>query len=244
MSSNGEGSFKLHFFGESVTVDATTTIADFEKIVEESFSSITKISTVGSTHSTICYFNPSAPYAAHTKISFITDWGTMSEFKVSETYNTTLIVSSQINGLDSVKYANNGIYSIAYTPTISGNYDVSVSLNGSFVWSDLSSGVIVYPSKASAPHSTHNFSYTVTAVVPQSFAIQAIDRFGNSLVGSLAPENEFIVHLSGKSHTCNYREEKLLLPATVSYNSLAETTEYVARHTPEVAGFYEAKILL
>ena len=241
LNSNGEGSFKLHFLDESVTVDATTTIADFEKIVEGSFSSITKISTVGSTHSTICYFNPRAPHVAHTKISFIADWGTMPEFQVSEANNTSSIVSSQINGLDSVKYIKSGLYSIAYTATVSGSYDISVSLNGSFVLSDLSAGVLVTPSKASAPHSTHNFSYTVVAGVQHSFAIQAIDRFGSTLVGSLAPWNEFIATLSGKPHACNSRS---LLRATVTYNSLVETTEYLARYTPEVAGLYEARILL
>ena len=148
-----------------------------------------------------------------------------------------------MKGLDSINCNNHRKCIIACAPSISVDYDVSVSLNGSFAWIDISSGNSVIPSKVSAPHSTHNFTYTSISGVPQSFSIQAIDSFGNSLTGTLPPDNDFIACLSGTPRVCGSFEEKIL-QATVDYNYFSDKTKCVAKHTSNVSEIYEAKILL
>ena len=67
-----------------MTVHVTKSMTDFEKIIEESFFNVTKVSTVGSVYNTICYIDHIAPGTKCTKIYFVAEWDTMSEFQVSE----------------------------------------------------------------------------------------------------------------------------------------------------------------
>jgi len=58
----------------------------------------------------------------------------------------------------SIVESSDGLYSIIYTPTVSGAYDINVWIAGADVSTDLTKGVMVAPAQEYAATSTHNIS--------------------------------------------------------------------------------------
>ena len=74
--------------------------------------------------------------------------------------NVSAAVFPMVDGLDSIAPhpAGPGLYTVLYTPTVAGPYDVALTLNGVAVANDLTRGVAVAPAKEYAATTTHNMS--------------------------------------------------------------------------------------
>ena len=160
--------------------------------------------------------------------------------------------------IDSISHVENGLYKITYTPTVSGHYDASITIKGDSIATDLSRGLIIQPARADAIKSTHTASPLVTEGIEESFAIQAIDRYGNELWSELpSREDEFVVDLEGTPHKCSGREDDgVAHPADLVYSGATSTASssidedgssgglYEASYSPKLAGTHHVSIRL
>ena len=74
--------------------------------------------------------------------------------------NVSAAVFPMVDGLDSIapNPAGPGLYTVLYTPTVAGPYDVALTLNGVAVANDLTRSVAVAPAQEYAATTTHNMS--------------------------------------------------------------------------------------
>ena len=79
--------------------------------------------------------------------------------------NVSAAVFPMVDGLDSIAPhpAGPGLYTVLYTPTVAGPYDVALTLNGVAVTNDLTRGVAVAPAQEYAATTTHNLRYHITS---------------------------------------------------------------------------------
>ena len=144
--------------------------------------------------------------------------------------------------IDSIAHVENGLYKITYTPTVSGHYDASITIKGDSIATDLSRGLIIQPARADAIKSTHTASPLVTEGIEESFAIQAIDRYGNELWSELpSREDEFVVDLEGTPHKCSGREgDGVAHRANLVFSGATSTTAGSINEDDSLGGLYEA----
>ena len=163
--------------------------------------------------------------------------------------------------IDSIDHVDSGLYRVAYTPIVSGQYDASITIKGDTISTDLSNGLTIRPARADAIKSTHNASPLVTEGIDETFAIQAIDRYGNELWSELSSkqEDEFLVDLKGAPHVCSGREggDAIAHPVDLEYSPEVGDVEadaeysgsgsgglYKASYTPTLAGTHQVSIRL
>ena len=110
-----------------------------------------------------------------------------SALKVDTAEAGSVVFNELVKGGVSIKYdgAATGIYTVSYTPTLKGAYDVKVTIQGLDVGTDLSKGVVVAPAIARALESSHNAQPLAVEGVTETFTIQAKDRFLNELDSSI-----------------------------------------------------------
>ena len=80
-----------------------------------------------------------------------------------------------------IKYLDDGLFRVDYTPRVSGLYSASIKINDMYLWTDHSFGVIIDPTYASAHHSTHNSNAVAVAGAEQLIDVVLRDRFDNRI---------------------------------------------------------------
>lgn len=224
--------FLLHYMSESITVNVTTTLEQFENLLLDFFS--VDVSVTG-THMTVCDTTTASTQIRFNKAS------TKPTLFASSVVGLSVHISTDIDGFDDVQYIGSGQYKVSYTPVISGHYAISVSIGSEQIWTDLSNGVYVEPSIASAPYSSHNSVLYATEGVEEKFMIQAKDRFGNDLVSSLLGSQEFEVEFIGKPDKCSGREEETKFSALLEKQIQGKVD---ATYNPGLAGVHQVSITL
>lgn len=157
--------------------------------------------------------------------------------------------------IDSIDHVDSGLYRVAYTPIVSGQYDASITIKGDNISTNLSNGLTIRPARADAIKSTHNASPLVTEGIDETFTIQAIDRYGNELWSELpSKEDEFLVYSEGVPHLCSGREGDTIADSVdLEYSPEAGDVEadaeysgglYKASYTPTLAGTHQVSIRL
>ena len=194
---NNDGmSFELTFFNEGVAVQANTTLADLEALIE-TFTYLNNVTvTSPNGQGTVC-----ADEATDLYVTFETEKLTQPTFGVRDAVNVQVFTGEAVQGIDSITYlgGTTGQYEVVYTPRIKGNYSIAIEVDGVEIESDLSSGVYVLPAAVSAPQTAHDARLVATEDVTEPFTIQATDRFGNHLDGGIG-DAAFLVTLNGTAH--------------------------------------------
>jgi hypothetical protein len=130
-----------------------------------------------------------------------------------------------------------GLYSITYTPTRAGVFDIFVQINGNDVATDLTAGIKVAPAVEYAATSTHNVSQVNIEGVREYFAIQLRDRFGNELSGPLDPLSSLVIQLNGRSDGCEI-SQTVVIPVVSSTALPVTNGVYNFWYNPTIAGNY------
>jgi hypothetical protein len=244
------GSFELRILDKRIQVDAETSMPDLKRMIRDSLGLDYLVGTHGSTHSTVCHYDPTSPVTAVTRLSFAKETGPLPPFDIVSEQSVIISVDNLVDAVDSVEYLGFGHYALSYTPTISGTYSASLEIDGEYLWSDLSSGVIVHPSIASARHSTHNSNLVTVAGKQAFFHVISRDRFGNRLHSNTSDETSLIVGLVGQPASCSGQQDGDVVTRSRPHVRVDELEigspdgHYRVAYTPSMAGTYQALIML
>ena len=147
--------------------------------------------------------------------------------------HSTLEVSVGIDAIEHIEM--NGLYQIYYTPIKSGHFTIYLQINNDALWTDLSSGVTVIPTRPDAIHSYHDANLAVKAGKFEEFSIFAVDVFGNRLSSNLEDGYEFTVHLTTSPDACSGKVDIDDIAASVQ--SVPERNgRYIISYMPQLAG--------
>ena len=244
---DASGSFELSIMDKRIQIGADTTMLDLKLMIRDALGLDYLVATDGSSHSTVCHFDPNSPVSAVTQILFAEETGPLPVFYVHSEQNVVISVDNLVNAVDRVEYLGGGRYALSYTPTLSGSYSASIKINDEFIWTDMSSGVIVSPSVASARYSTHDSSLVTIAGKQASFHVISRDRFGNWLHSNTPNESSLVIDLVGHPDTCSGHHDNDRIVSDIIINELgvgSRDGHYQVAYTPLVAGNYRASILL
>ena len=165
--------------------------------------------------------------------------------------NVTAVVRPVVDGVDGVVVdpTSPGRYTVTYTPTVAGAYDLAVRMMGVGVVSDLGAGVVVTPSLEYSAASSHNASQVATQGVREYVAVQLRDVYGNALMGAMSSDSSFLVTLVGTPAACSIDTPDPTRPQTTISVELRDTAPitdglYSFAYTPTVAGSYGASYRL
>ena len=205
--------------------------------------------TGGNANGDICCTDATASTCAWVSVAFVGNFGTLPMLEFGEEQGVDLEIEEIVKGIDSLEYAGDGLYRLAVTPTVSGNYTFTLRISPQFfgganattdVSTELSAGLIVLPAQASGPQSHHYADLRATTAVESTFLVQARDRFGNRLGRSLdaGPGSHFAVDLNGTGFEGGGREGDRSLVAGAVDDKYVPNTDglYEASYTPELAG--------
>ena len=239
------GSFVIHILDKRITIAAQTTMAQLKTLLRSELDLIDNISTVGSSYGTVCRFDPNNPVTAVTKLSFSEREKSFSEFIVDSTDNLIVSTRNQVDPVDTVQHLGSGLFRVVYTPKVSGLYSASIKINNEYIWVDLSSGVLVEPTYASAHHSTHDSDVIAVAGAKHVFNVVSRDRFEN-WVSPTSNDATIFASLSGYSDTCNHRQNTTeRIGASVLKTDTGSTDgHYKISYTPSLAGNYQASVMM
>ena len=242
---DSSGSFELSIVDKRIQIDADTSMLDLKRIIGDALGLDYLVGTNGSSHSTVCHFEPDSPETAVTHISFAKETGPLPVFHVHSQKNIVISVDNLVDTVDRVGDLGGGHYAVSYTPTISGSYSTSIKINDEYLWTDLSSGVIVHPSAASARHSTHDSNPVVVAGKQASFRVISRDRFGNKLHSNASNDSFLVVDLIGQPDVCSGQHgSSHIIPDIKELEIGSPDGHYEVTYTPSMAGTHEASILL
>jgi len=158
-------------------------------------------------------------------------------------------VVPKIQVVDSMNVVPNtpGFYTIVYTPTVAGNYDINVKINGADLSTDLTAGIFVTPALEYAATSTHNISQVNVEGIREYFTVQLRDRFGNSLTGPLADTSSLRISMIGLADICQ-GDNGTTLAAEIELNILDSQPYtdgiYTMFYDPTIAGSYDITVQL
>ena len=205
--------------------------------------------TGGNANGDICCTDATASTCAWVSVAFVGNFGTLPMLEFGEERGVDLEIEEIVKGIDSLEYAGDGLYRLAVTPTVSGNYTFTLRISPQFfgganattdVSTELSAGLIVLPAQASGPQSHHYADLRATTAVESTFLVQARDRFGNRLGRSLdaGPGSHFAIDLNGTGFEGGGREGDRSLVAGAVDDKYVPNTDglYEASYTPELAG--------
>ena len=167
----------------------------------------------------------------------------MPPFKIIELNNVKISIWNGIHALDGIDFMGKGLYNIRFTPTISGHYSISVKVGEHYISTDLSNGVIVHPSEASATRSFHDANSLSISGVSETFIIKLHDQFGNKVhSASGLNESDFVVLIDGVTHKCSGKLGENSISSVVEKTDT--TGEYSVTYFPNLSGSYEVYLLL
>ncbi len=239
------GSFELGVLNTRILIDAQASLHKLSVMLSQALGLKHPVSTSGSTHETVCHFNRSNPAKAVTKLIFSKVDGPLPNLFVYSEQSVQVRASNDVDAVDKVDYLGFGRHLITYTPIISGHYSVSIQLEGNPVWTDLSSGVLIYPSRASAHSCSHDSTLVAVAGTEESFHVTARDRFGNKLSSAESNVTSLQVSLEGVADQCNNatRRDKLIASTDV-VNMGNSVGHYKIVYTPTLSGVYTTSVVL
>ena len=116
------GSFELIILNKNIFIDALTPLHELALSVKEALDLTHLVSTAGSTHDTVCHFDPADPVTAVSKLTFKKEDGPIPCLYVHSEQSVMAAVDNLIDAVDSVEYLGGGRYNVTYTPTVSGHY--------------------------------------------------------------------------------------------------------------------------
>ena len=129
-ASDPTGSFELKMMDSSIQVEGQTALPDLKRLIRESLGTSRLVSTAGSTHATVCHFDPSDPQTALTKLTFYEEDGPLPRFEVGSIQGLLGVsVSNPIDSIDGLEYVGGGEIVISYTPRLSGHYSASIQVD-------------------------------------------------------------------------------------------------------------------
>ncbi|KAH8073998.1 hypothetical protein JL721_2554 [Aureococcus anophagefferens] len=180
--------------------------------------------TGGNANGDICCTDATASTCAWVSVAFVGNFGTLPMLEFGEEQGVDLEIEEIVKGIDSLEYAGDGLYRLAVTPTVSGNYTFTLRISPQFfgganattdVSTELSAGLIVLPAQARATASATAW---------------AGPRRG--------PGSHFAVDLNGTGFEGGGREGDRSLVAGAVDDKYVPNTDglYEASYTPELAG--------
>jgi len=163
--------------------------------------------------------------------------------------NVNAYFKRYVNAIDSIAPIDGalGLYSIKYTPTLSGSYDINVMINNQDVSTDLTAGITITPALEYAPASTHNISQVAVEGKREFFSLQFRDRFGNLLQGSIDSSSDIMVTMTGKRHACQTDADNntdISIPVKLLDREPYTDGNYLFSFDPTDAGSYTTSIKL
>ena len=232
---------EIVFTDRTFNISTNATTANMVSTLQDGFDSecedVEITVTHENTHSRICHHDPANPVISSTRLMITcSSSGTLSVFQVMSSRNVDLTVDKIQKGFDQIQYLDHGLYEVFYTPTKSGHYFVHLKIANSYIWTDVSIGLNIYPSFADSLMSYHDAQQVVTVGKEENFIIQAVDRFGNKLRSALDVGSKFIVSLHGKPHDCSNFSGDTSTNASVQLLSEANG-QYSVSYVPEVDNF-------
>lgn len=245
LAADPTGSFELIILNKRILIDAQASLYVLNAIASQALELKHPVSFTGSTHETICHFDRNNPTMAVTKLRFSKDDGPIPKVFVQSEQSVVVSATNDVDAVDKVEYLGGGRYLLTYTPTITGHYSVSVKLDDKHIWTDLSSGVFIYPSNASAHSCSHNSNLVAVAGNEESFTIVARDRFGNML-SSVESKNatSLIISLEGVADGCNNATRHDYPNAATEVKTGNSVGHYRIVYTPKLSGVYLASVML
>ena len=239
------GSFELEVLDEHVLIDAQTTLQELKRLLMESLGLNHPVYSAGSTHGTVCHFDPSNPVTAVTKLTFTEGNGPIPNLFVRSEQNVMVTSNNLVNAVDKVEYLGSGRYTVTYTPTVSGHYSASLKLNSEYLFTDMSAGVVIDPASASARYCTHDSNLVAVAGKEETYAVVARDRFGNLLSTTASNKSSLVINLSGASDACGDKQRNDNPNTTIAKLEAGSTEgHYKMTYTPSLAGLYQSSIML
>ena len=241
------GNLTLQFLSYALTVDVNAPLSELEELLVNTIPQLDFVSTEGSSHGTICHFDPDDPVVASTIITFSFKDGPLPLMKVaSSSGGVTVSTINNVDRIDGIESLGQGLYTVTYTATISGHYDIAIYIDERSIWSDLSAGVTVQPTRASALESRHDSKPIATEGILQEFFIQTKDIYGNDLRLPLEQEKDDLsVRLRGVPHKCSGQTDVVEMVAVIEYDPLVDSGgRYRVFYTPSLAGIYEMSVML
>ncbi|KAL7430197.1 hypothetical protein ACHAXM_002057 [Skeletonema potamos] len=242
---DSKGAFELRILDKRIHIDAFTSMSDLKRMIRDALGLDYLVGTNGSSNSTVCHFDSDHPVTVVTNISFAKETGPLPVFHVHSEQNVIISVDNLVDAVDRVEHLGGGRHAVSYTPTISGSYSTSIKINDKYLWTDLSSGVIVHPSVASALHSTHDSNLVTIAGKQASFHIICRDRFGNRLHSNESNKSSLVVDLIGKPDVCTGQHDNDHPNVVIDELEIGSPDgHYSVAFTPSIAGTHQVSISL
>jgi hypothetical protein len=231
----------------SVDIGTGITVNEFRTLINHGF--------IGWSNYTVDVIGESANLCASTTASkntiyFNDTWGAglpMAQI-LHSVGDVDVYVGPDIDAVDTTYevWESDGLYTIQYTPTIAGSYDIAVMIDSTDVSNDLVDGVLVTPALEYAPSSTHNISQVNREGETEYFTVQLRDRFGNELDGPLATTSEFMVTMEGTVAQCQLDSGNdttaTSIPVSVLDREPYTDGVYTFIYDPTTAGSYELSV--
>eukprot|EP00970_Alexandrium_tamarense_P002964 scaffold427_cov103-Alexandrium_tamarense.AAC.19 len=244
-ANDASGSFEIHVFNKRIVIDAQSSMAQLKNRLRDDLGLVNPIVTAGSSYGTVCRFDADNPKTAVTRLAFSEEDGSFPEFIIQSEQNVVVSANNLVDAVDSVEYLGGGRFSITYTPTVSGHYSTSIQINNDYAWVDLSAGLVVQPTTASALQCTHDSNFVAIAGNEESFHVVARDRFGNKLSSFDSDDITLLVSLMGVSNSCNDIEsQESPLVSIEKFELGSEEGHYRVAYTPALAGQYQSTVML
>jgi len=223
------GSFSLQLQKTKVSVDAALSLHEFDALLKNSFSLFDF--EVSSDSPFICNFEePMEKVEIRIKSR---RKGSRPNFEVSDMVNVNVSVVTPVEGHDYISRSSDGKFELGYTPILSGHYSISVYLKNETIWEDISFGVHVGPSGASAQLTSHDSALSVLQGKSSVFFVQEKDRFGNIISGK--SNNTLFVNIVGEPSVCSGKSRSEVSIAVVEES---EGTSFKVSYLPKLAGDY------
>ncbi|KAH8055104.1 hypothetical protein JL722_8529 [Aureococcus anophagefferens] len=88
--------------------------------------------TGGNANGDICCTDATASTCAWVSVAFVGNFGTLPMLEFGEEQGVDLEIEEIVKGIDSLEYAGDGLYRLAVTPTVSGNYTFTLRISPQF----------------------------------------------------------------------------------------------------------------
>jgi hypothetical protein len=246
------GSFALQFLNTSISLSTSTTVASFTSLLAAALQDTPYSVSVVGPDRTLHICN-STDETLYTEITFDTPVGeTLPIMQVINEASVKADVFPVIYPIDSraVVDATLGMYELKFTPTIAGEYDIYVKIEGVDVSTDLTTGSYVTPAQEYAATSTHNISAIVVEGVREYFTVQLRDVYGNEVAGPLESSSSFVLEMTGTSDECQSDEGSptstvsSIIPVSIMNREPYTDGVYSMYYDPTVAGEYNMSVKL
>eukprot|EP00752_Nemacystus_decipiens_P008994 g8029.t1 len=234
------GYVELEFMGKRARVDPGASASTLREILEGLATA------AGSANTSVVVTFPSDQHAmcgihggeVHVEYS---STQAMSKIAVYGYYGVSHATLREITkGVDAVSYIDRGRYLIEYTPTISGNYSMEISIAGGKLTSEATvGGITITPAYVGTLIRTDKVG---SAGVPHAFDVTAVDQDGR-FIGSHTPGRIMVtvVAIPDPRADPSNVSERFVPVAQRSVRKKGGLLRVVGTFAPDVAGSYVVK---